>query len=242
MKANYFDNLGYLSHVFTDDELSPLRSEVAEITKVVDESAGDRSKVEEQYIAMNTVTVGNLYAPVMLSKSRDNVFNLIKPLVETFDKEFKYFENVPEIQSVHLSLELGPMWVNYQNKHEFHPQHIHASVMSFVIFLDIPYTNEEEMKANPSPDSNKNASGCFEFTYTDCLGMIRQSLLRADKKWNNTILLFPSRMNHTVYPFFSTDTRRISVAGNLILLPTVMQFPPPELMNGPNVPTSPKQK
>jgi hypothetical protein len=229
MKTNYFDNVGYLSHHFTDDELRPLLDEVEEITKVVKESNGDRSKVEEQYVTMNKVTVGNLYAPVMLTESRNSIFELLKPLVVKFDSDFKYFESIPEIQSINLSLEMGPVWVNYQNKYEFHPQHIHASVLSFVIFLDIPYTNEEEMKANPSPDTNKNATGCFEFAYTDSLGMIRQHLLRADKNWNNTVLLFPSRMNHTVYPFFSSDRKRISVAGNLILLPQQFDFPPPDL-------------
>ena len=229
MKANYFENIGYLSHHFTDDELRPLLDEVDEISKVVKESNGDRSKVEDQYITMNTVTVGNLYAPVMLTKSRDAVFDLLKPSIVKFDNDFGYFNYLPEIQSVNLSLELGPLWVNYQNKYEFHPQHIHASVLSFVIFLDIPYSDEEEMKANPSPDTNKNATGCFEFAYTDSLGMIRQKLIRADKNWNNTMLLFPSRLNHTVYPFFSSDRKRISVAGNLILLPRPFDFPPSDM-------------
>jgi hypothetical protein len=102
-------------------------------------------------------------------------------------------------------------WINRQKKYEFNPMHTHNGVYSFVLFYDIPYTREEEKKSSPySVDDDKNKSGCF--AYIDKKGKVQT--IKCDNSWNGTLLVFPSQTIHTVYPFYSTDEERITIAGN----------------------------
>jgi hypothetical protein len=39
--------------------------------------------------------------------------------------------------------------------------------------------------------------------------------IRADKKYEGKICIFPSYLHHSVFPFYSSDKYRISIAGNL---------------------------
>jgi hypothetical protein len=62
---------------------------------------------------------------------------------------------------------MSSWWVNCQKQGDFNPVHDHASMFSFVIWLKIPYSSEEQSKGN---ESNSNCRGAFEFIYTDILG------------------------------------------------------------------------
>jgi hypothetical protein len=57
----------------------------------------------------------------------------------------------------------------------------------------------------------------FQFHYTDILGNITGAVLPIDKKWEGQMLLFPALLNHSVFPFYSSNDYRISVSGNLFL-------------------------
>jgi hypothetical protein len=36
-----------------------------------------------------------------------------------------------------------------------------------------------------------------------------------DKEWEGKIALFPAKLNHLVYPFYTSDEPRISISGNI---------------------------
>jgi len=38
-----------------------------------------------------------------------------------------------------------------------------------------------------------------------------------DKSWEGTIIVFPAKMLHCVYPFYTSDGTRISLSGNVLL-------------------------
>ena len=38
-----------------------------------------------------------------------------------------------------------------------------------------------------------------------------------DKTWEGTIVMFPSWLNHSVYPFYTSDDYRISISGNIVV-------------------------
>ena len=88
--------------------------------------------------------------------------------------------------------------------------------MSFVIWLKLPFLIENEDKYGPGSKANNPMSGRFSFSYTDSMGAICHYDIPADKNMENTMLIFPAKMNHTVYPFFTSDDCRISVSGNVI--------------------------
>jgi len=95
-------------------------------------------------------------------------------------------------------IRLHNLWVNYQKKDQYNPVHVHSGVVSFVIFVDIPYGPEER--------DNFYSDGAFQ---------LEKEVLPVDSSWNGTLLMFPSTTNHAVYPFRSTDKERTTVSGNI---------------------------
>lgn len=112
-------------------------------------------------------------------------------------------------------LVLDSLWVNYMKKHEFNPVHQHSGCFSFIIFINIPYTKEEQKKISPGKKSIKDMAGALQFIFISPLGSIDTNEIYADKNWEQSMLIFPSNLFHAVYPFFNTDEYRITVSGNI---------------------------
>ena len=108
---------------------------------------------------------------------------------------------------------MNDMWVNFQKKHEFYPIHKHACKLSFVLWVQVPYTYEDERKSEAAAGiAEHHVAGCFEFLYTTVLGYIDKFLYPPTE---NVLLIFPANLPHTVYPFYTSDETRISISGNL---------------------------
>jgi Putative 2OG-Fe(II) oxygenase len=116
-----------------------------------------------------------------------------------------------------VPLVLSDMWVNFQKKHEFNPIHDHSGVMSFVIWMKIPYDLKEELKVFPKLKKEQNHTSTFNFIFTDILGNIQNEAIPIDKTFEGVICLFPSKLRHLVNPFYTSDEERISVSGNVKL-------------------------
>jgi hypothetical protein len=116
-----------------------------------------------------------------------------------------------------IDLKLKSAWVNFQQKGEFNPMHNHTGMYSFVLWYKIPYYLKFEEAAGPGRKSNNNLAGKFQFSYSDVLGHISGAVIPVDKLWEGQILLFPSALMHTVYPFYASNEYRISVSGNLFV-------------------------
>ncbi len=116
-------------------------------------------------------------------------------------------------------LTLGKLWVNFMKKHEFNPIHKHDGILSFVLFIQIPYLIKEELQKAPSVISNFNLAGHLQFIQLNSHNPGNLSIqdLSVDKTWEQTGLIFRSYTNHCVYPFFSTDEERITISGNVYL-------------------------
>jgi hypothetical protein len=118
-------------------------------------------------------------------------------------------------------LYLDSMWVNKQKKYEFNPVHHHSGVLSFVIWIKIPYNLEDEVNYFPPvsglPNENYRNSytSKFSFYYNDILGRIVPASVPVDKSFEGTMLMFPASLSHAVYPFYTSDDYRISVSGNI---------------------------
>ena len=112
--------------------------------------------------------------------------------------------------------EIGSIWVNFQNKLEFNPIHSHTGAISFVIWMKIPYKWEDECETIPAQGiAESPLSGCFQFIYNDILGFIRTYDYKLGPSLEGTLLVFPSQLKHTVYPFYTSDEERISISGNI---------------------------
>lgn len=197
-----FPNIGYLIDDVPTDLIAYLKNEISEL--------------DDNAIKANNKLAGNIRKEFKLTHSIGQLEPYLFSLIAQYDKEFNYLKSINCLTS-DLPFTLNDLWVNKQQKHEFNPNHNHSGIMSFVIWLQIPYTNEEERAASPGKYSRHDCSGKFEFSFTNVLGSIWNETIPVDKSYEGKIILFPNSMIHCVYPFFSSDELRISVAGNVHL-------------------------
>ena len=115
--------------------------------------------------------------------------------------------------------ELSSFWSNYQYKHEFNPFHLHDGIYSFAIWLQIPYNWEGQTQLPLFNGTKKNdvMAGNFVFEFTDMFGRILAETFRLGPYSEGTMVFFPARLRHAVYPFYNTDQPRISISGNITL-------------------------
>lgn len=205
-----FNNFGYILYKFTDEELSPIWKEINKIKNDFDNST-----------TWNHQLAGHLKHEYKLADCKDHVCNLIKPLTVGYDKTFDYYKSFSFLTSEKqktANMKLDSLWVNFQKKGEFNPVHDHGGILSFVIWLKMPYNIEDESKYfQTSINSEQQRTATFNFYHTNALGNITNTCIPADKKYENTICIFPSKMKHAVYPFYTSDDYRISVSGNFYL-------------------------
>tara|TARA_R100001086_G_scaffold10227_1_gene5493 strand:+ start:204 stop:821 length:618 start_codon:yes stop_codon:yes gene_type:complete len=104
------------------------------------------------------------------------------------------------------------LWINYQNQHEYNPQHIHSGDYSFVVYCGVPKKLKKEIEQNIK-ETNCAGPGCILFSYGDLdtqRGIAQAEVIPE----NNLMLMFPSYLRHQVYPF-KTNCTRISISGNV---------------------------
>jgi hypothetical protein len=107
-------------------------------------------------------------------------------------------------------------WVNLQKRHEFNPIHVHNSDLSWVLWIKIPYKLSDEDNLENSISSSVSSNARFMFHFNQLNGMIRNHTVNVDKTYEGKLIMFPSYLPHSVYPFYTSDELRISIAGNII--------------------------
>ena len=137
-------------------------------------------------------------------EARAKLVEIGKRFMQNYDK--------PNFQGEH-EMNHQSAWINLQVKHEYNPVHNHTGKLSWVIWLDILYELEHELELYPN--ANCQDVSMFSFTYITTVGDIATHRLPVDKTWEGRMCMFPSRMSHSVAPFYTSDGVRISVAGNL---------------------------
>ena len=207
MNTTFFKNLGYITHKFTERELDPIWDEVEEVSEKAFTKSPDGS--------FHNRLAGHIKSEYELTKSKNYSEQLILPLIDHYNKEFDYFKNFSMLTK-HSMLCLDTYWVNFQKKIEYNPIHTHSGLMSFVIWLQIPYymSAEDSYEEVNNSKYEEKRNGKFAFLYTNALGEIQTHNIPVDKTYNGTIAIFPAKMSHMVYPFFSSDEYRVTVSGN----------------------------
>ena len=153
---------------------------------------------------------------VLIDKSNWFFINTLKPLLEKYTTEFRNLgANIPVSQT--HPYYLHSFWVNYQKQNEFNPCHDHQGVYSFVIWMKIPTKHFEQNKNPIALKSNANLISSFAFTCLDTLGQFSQYVYEMNPEMEGTMLFFPAKLQHCVYPFYNCDEDRISISGNITL-------------------------
>ena len=111
---------------------------------------------------------------------------------------------------------LDSLWVNFQKKHEYNPYHQHSGQVSFVLWMKIPYKQEDEQETEVAKQINSRClNGAFEITYMNLVGVLANYAYFLDPSMEGFMVMFPSETRHCVYPFYTSDEERISISGNL---------------------------
>ena len=109
-------------------------------------------------------------------------------------------EKPPTVDNIHI----GQSWIVSQYKHEYNPWHTHSGNFSAVIYLKIPDGMEEHFE-NEKKD-HYPASGLIDFKYGEKADMRSDTWLFHPEL--GKFLIFPSWLNHSVYPFYCDGERR----------------------------------
>ena len=149
-----------------------------------------------------------------------NISSNLQKYVDIIVKQ--YVDNTTHFEPNYVSSPITSLWVNFQKKYEYNPIHNHNDNLSFVIWLKIPYFLHEELDLphiTNSEDARKLATQ-FVLTYPNPYkkNIIAHHSCRIDEKSVRRLVLFNSSVYHSVYPFYTSDEYRISVAGNIKLI------------------------
>tara|TARA_R110000803_G_scaffold184859_1_gene247173 strand:- start:59 stop:724 length:666 start_codon:yes stop_codon:yes gene_type:complete len=150
----------------------------------------------------------------------------IKGLAQRFENESQYMTS-----NYHPTptLNFDDLWVNFQQKYEYNPIHYHYGIYSFVIWYKVPFTFNNEVKYNYKLSEQNCNHGKFAFvneiknttgkgTKGYQISPIKSLNLDIDKSKEGYVVIFPSNLSHIVYPFYSSDEYRITLAGNIRVL------------------------
>jgi len=139
---------------------------------------------------------------------------VLKPAVNEYVQKWGWPFKLKTTQS--HDFEFNRFWTRITTSDQYQSLHDHQGVFSFNIWLQIPTDWREEQEGDlgfAHPDASD-----FIFTYTDTLGTIRTNNYKLSKEIEGTMVLFPSDLNHAVYPSYTNpEGYRISVSGDISL-------------------------
>jgi hypothetical protein len=129
---------------------------------------------------------------------KDYVYSIVNEYLNEFDKAIDYKVRSDGIDPNARLYALEP-WINYQKKNEWIPAHDHQGFIAYSLWVNVPEDN------------------VFEIIYSTISGETIKHFIPVTRESEGTIILFPSKLMHTVHPFFNSEEIRISISGNLIL-------------------------
>ena len=182
-------------------------------------------EAQEEYKSVKATLVGNITESLQLKDTDDYLFkNVLKDTAESYVATYPTSSSKNPFNDTRISdLYLKSLWVNFSKKHEFNPVHDHNGVLSFVIWLKVPTEWHTQHELEISQDTNLPCASSFQFFYQNIFGNTRGVVVEMDPMMEGCILLFPSLLQHQVYPFYDSDGYRISISGNLCFDPKVFK-------------------
>ena len=112
----------------------------------------------------NGYLVGHIKEEYHINKFTKNFVNFL--LRCAWSEEPKKHIDKVTCLSENRPIYLHTLWVNYMKKYEFNPPHNHSGVLSFIIFVKIPYDLKEEAKQFIMREKDGN------FTHTSKLAFL----------------------------------------------------------------------
>jgi len=168
----------------------------------------------------NTANNANLAGQIKEEYSYEEWPDFVEEFIlkQTNHSILKQWTDNHNILSSNKNFYLKSLWINLQKKYEYNPLHYHDGLFSFIIFLNIPYNLDDEDKVFPPRTGLKTGISSvsrLSFLMQDYMGRIFPLELDVDKSFEGQMVMFPSKLQHIVYPFYTSDDYRITVSGNI---------------------------
>jgi len=202
--ARNFPNIGVVEGKLSEEIVDDLWTLINEA----------REKPED----MKPELAGNISSSIRLDNNSDLVTDFVGEVLPACIKRHMEEYGSPYRLSMKEgeTFNLESLWVNFQKQNEFNPPHDHAGVYSFVIWMQIPTSYEEQRKLPICAESNAdNHISNFAFSYTNTLGRVSTFAYNMEKEAEGYMVMFPSCLLHQVFPFYNDDGERISISGNI---------------------------
>ena len=202
--ARNFPNIGVVEGKLSEEIVDDLWTLINEA----------REKPED----MKPELAGNISSSIRLDNNSDLVNDFVGEILPACIKRHMQEYGSPYRLSMKEgeTFNLESLWVNFQKQNEFNPPHDHAGVYSFVIWMQIPTSYEEQRKLPICAESNAdNHISNFAFSYTNTLGRVSTFAYNMEKQAEGYMVMFPSCLLHQVFPFYNDDGERISISGNI---------------------------
>ena len=200
-RHNHLPNIGLTNGTIPPDIYQTLNQEIVDI-----------HTNDQGIVRMNTSLAGQITKEYQITKSLPLLNPFLEEMGRAYQKEWDYYPK----ENPNKNLKVESVWVNMQKKLEVNPLHNHDGTLSFVAWLYVPFTLEDERNMENVKDSRTvELASTFQFVYTTVLGKIVNSPMFVESGWEGRIVMFPSQLLHIVYPFQTSDDYRISIAGNL---------------------------
>jgi hypothetical protein len=196
-----FENPGYLIIDVPNDLLSGLKTKVNNILENNFDSPKLNNKLAGIIEHEHRIKIEKVFADFVCY----SCILYHQKHISSFEKQIFEYPKFSEV------------WVNFQKKTEYNPIHYHSGTFSFVVWINIPYNVEDEWKIPSSVNSIKSTVGTFQFQYVNAVGKLQTETLDVDKSWEGKMIVFPASIHHCVYPFYTSDEYRISIAGNVTI-------------------------
>ena len=167
---------------------------------------------------MKPELAGNISSSIRLDNNSDLMTDFVGEVIPAYMKRHmeEYGPPYRLMMKKGENFNLESLWVNFQKQNEFNPPHDHAGVYSFVIWMQIPTSYEEQRKLPICAESNAdNHISNFAFSYTNTLGRVSTFAYNMEKEAEGYMVMFPSCLLHQVFPFYNDDGERISISGNI---------------------------
>ena len=186
-----------------------LNKEIVDIHTASETGSLDRNGI----LRMNPSLAGQITKEYQITKSLPLLNPFLEEMGRAYQKEWNYY---PKENPNNNKLTVESVWVNMQKKLEVNPLHNHDGTLSFVAWLYVPFTLEDERNMENVKDSRTvELASTFQFVYSTALGTIANCPMFVESGWEAKIIMFPASLLHIVYPFQTSDDYRISIAGNL---------------------------
>ena len=167
----------------------------------------DSSRVEAS--SRGLYLAGNINEQINLNLDKQSELDFTNELYEHILLALNKFKQYPICTKIHCNM--GTPWINVQKTGEFNPLHNHAGDLSIVIYVDIPECIANENTC-PNIETNMPSYGKIDFSFLkkDTTIVTKYS----HQPTTGELLVFPSWLLHTVYPFKS-NVERISISFNV---------------------------